>query len=53
MDCTTYLHKNFNTIASSASITFSSELGHTHAYLAVEQAIYEDSLFVNYDTSYT
>jgi LytS/YehU family sensor histidine kinase len=50
MDFTTYLRKNFTAIASSAPIPFSSELEHIRAYLAVEQALYEDSLFVDYDT---
>lgn len=52
-DFTTYLRKNFTAIASSEPITFSSELEHTRAYLAVEQAQYEDSLFVDYDISHT
>ena len=50
MDFTTYLRKNFTAIASATPIPFSSELEHTRAYLAVEQAQYEDSLFVDYDT---
>ena len=53
MDFTTYLRKNFTAIASSTPIPFSSELEHTRAYLAVEQAQYEDSLFVDYDTPHT
>ena len=53
MDFTTYLRKNFTAIASSEPIPFSSELEHTRAYLAVEQAQYEDSLFVDYDTPHT
>jgi sensor histidine kinase YesM len=53
MDFTTYLRKNFTAIASSAPIPFSSELEHIRAYLAVEQALYEDSLFVKYDTPHT
>ncbi len=50
MDFTTYLRKNFTAVSSSAPIPFSSELEHTRAYLAVEQAQYADSLFVDYDT---
>ncbi len=50
MDFTTYLRKNFTAVSSSAPIPFSSELEHTRAYLSVEQALYEDSLFVEYDT---
>ena len=53
MDFTTYLRKNFDAIASANPIPFTSELEHTRAYLAVEQAQYEDSLFVKYDTQYT
>ena len=53
MDFTTYLRKNFTAIASAGPIPFSSELDHTRAYLAVEQAQYEDSLFVDYDTPHT
>ena len=50
LDFTTYLRKNFTAIASEAPIPFSAELEHTRAYLAVEQAQYEDCLFVDYDT---
>ena len=53
MDFTTYLRKNFTAVASPTLIPFSSELEHTRAYLAVEQALYEDSLFVDYDTPHT
>jgi signal transduction histidine kinase len=53
MDFTTYLRKNFTAIASEEPIPFSSELEHTRAYLAVEQAQYEDALFVEYDTPHT
>jgi len=53
MDFTTYLRRNFTAIASAAPIPFSSELEHTRAYLAVEHALYEDSLFVEYDTPHT
>lgn len=53
MDFTTYLRKNFTAIASTEPIPFSSELEHTRAYLAVEHAQYEDSLFVDYDTPHT
>ena len=53
MDFTTYLRKNFTAIASAAPIQFASELEHTRAYLAVEQAMFEDSLFVDYDTPHT
>ena len=53
MDFTTYLRKNFTAIASETTIPFTSELEHTRAYLAVEQAVYEDSLSVDYDTPHT
>ena len=53
MDFTTYLRKNFTAVASAAPITFSSELEHTRAYLAVEQAQYSKSLTVEYDTPHT
>ena len=47
---TTYLRKNFTAIASDHTIPFSEELEHARAYLAVEQAQFEDLLFVDYDT---
>ena len=50
LDFTTYLRKNFTAIASEEPIPFLEELEHTRAYLAVEQAQFEDSLFVDYDT---
>jgi LytS/YehU family sensor histidine kinase len=53
MDFTTYLRKNFTAVASAAPIPFSSELEHTRAYLAVEQAQYSKSLTVAYDTPHT
>ena len=53
MDFTTYLRKNFTAVASAAPIPFSSELEHTRAYLAVEQAQYSKSLTVEYDTPHT
>ena len=53
MDFTTYLRRNFTAIASAEPVPFSAELEHTRAYLAVEQAQYEDALFVDYDTPHT
>ena len=50
LDFTTYLRKNFTAIASEKTISFAEELEHTRAYLAVEQAQFEDRLFVVYDT---
>ena len=53
LDFTTYLRKNFAAIASEDTIPFGEELEHTRAYLAIEQAQFEDSLFVNFDTPHT
>ena len=53
LDFTTYLRKNFTAIASEDLIPFSEELEHTRAYLAVEQAQFEDSLLIDYDTPHT
>ncbi|MBP5282855.1 MAG: histidine kinase [Lachnospiraceae bacterium] len=53
LDFTTYLRKNFTAIASAETIPFSSELEHTRAYLAVEQAVYKNTLLVDYDTPHT
>ena len=53
MDFTTYLRKNFTAVASDAPVPFTSELDHTRAYLAVEQAQYAKSLIVEYDTPHT
>ena len=52
LDFTTYLRKNFTAIASNELIPFSDELEHIRAYLAVEKAQFEDSLFVDYDTTH-
>lgn len=52
LDFTSYLRKNFAAIASEDTVPFSDELEHTRAYLAVEQAQFEDTLFVKYDTPY-
>ena len=53
LDFTTYLRKNFAAIASEDTIPFTEELEHTRAFLAVEQAQFEDCLFVEFDTPYT
>ena len=53
MEFTTYLRKNFTAVASDKPIPFSSELEHTRAYLAVEQARFPSSLRVDYDTPLT
>ena len=52
-DFTDYLRKNFNTVASDNAIPFSTELEHTRAYLAVEQAQFGNMLVVEYDTPFT
>ena len=52
-DFTSYLRRNFNAIANNSAIPFSTELEHTRAYLAVEQAQYGNMLIVEYDTSFT
>jgi LytS/YehU family sensor histidine kinase len=52
-DFSRYLQSNFTAIAKEGMIPFAEELEHTRAYLAVEQAQFEDSLFVDYDTEYT
>ena len=53
LDFTTYLRKNFTAIAKEDTVPFSDELEHTRAYLAVEQAQFEDVLFVSFDTPHT
>ena len=53
MDFTTYLRKNFTAIASEDTIPFAQELEHARAYLAVEQAQFEDGIFVDDDTPHT
>ena len=53
LNFTDYLRRNFNAVASDSAIPFTAELEHTRAYLAVEQAQYEDLLFVEYDTPFT
>ena len=52
-DFTSYLRKNFTALAKESSISFTEEMEHTRAYLAVEQARFEDRLFVDYDIKYT
>ena len=52
LDFTSYLRKNFSALASEGTVPFSDELEHTRAYLAVEQAQFEDALFVDFNTPY-
>ena len=53
LDFTNYLRRNFNAVVSDTVIPFSTELEHTHAYLAVEQAQFDDMLSVDWDTPFT
>ena len=53
MDFTNYLRRNFNAVASDSAVPFSTELEHTRAYLAVEQAQFDDMLIVEWDTPFT
>ena len=53
MDFTNYLRKNFTAVASDSTIPFSTEMEHSRAYLAVEQAQYDDMLVVNWDAPFT
>lgn len=53
LDFNTYLRKNLTAIAKEDTIPFTEELEHTRAYLAVEQAQFEDKLVVDYDTPHT
>ena len=48
-----YLEKNLNALAGAETIPFSEELEHTRAYLNVEQALYDESIFVDYDMPHT
>lgn len=50
LDFSTYLRRIFTAIASEDPVPFRSELEHTRAYLAVEQAQFEDDLIVSFDT---
>lgn len=49
----TYLEKNLAALASEETIPFSEELEHTRAYLNVEQALYDENLFVDYELPHT
>jgi sensor histidine kinase YesM len=52
LDFTNYLRKNFMAITHKGTILFSEELEHTKAYLSIEQAQFEENLFIEYDTPY-
>ena len=53
LDFTIYLRKVFNSVTKREPIPFTEELEHTRAYLAVEQARFEDKLNVIFDTPHT
>ena len=53
LDFSSYLHKNFTAIAKEGTIPFPDEVEHTRAYLAVEQARFQDRLLVEFDTEFT
>ncbi|MCR5136314.1 MAG: histidine kinase [Oscillospiraceae bacterium] len=53
LDFSSYLRQNFTAIVKEDTIPFTEELEHTRAYLAVEQARYEDRLSVEFDTPFT
>lgn len=52
-DFTVYLRKVFNSVTKREPIPFSEELEHTRAYLAVEQARFDDKLIVTFDAPHT
>ena len=52
-DFTVYLRRVFNSVTLREPIPFEEELEHTRAYLAVEQARFEDKLAVTFDTPRT
>lgn len=52
-DFTEYLRANFTALTATEPITFSDELRHTKAYVAVESLRYTDKLRVDYDTKHT
>jgi sensor histidine kinase YesM len=51
-DFNSYLQKNFSLIVKEGLVPFDDELEHAKAYLAVEKARYENSLYVEYDTDF-
>ena len=53
LDFSIYLRKVFNSVTKREPIPFEEELEHTRAYLAVEQARFEDKLHVFFDTPHT
>ncbi len=53
LDFSSYLRQNFTAIAKEDTIPFTEELEHTRAYLAVEQARFQDRLLVKFETPFT
>ena len=53
LDFSSYLRQNFTAIAKEDTIPFTEEVEHTRAYLAVEQAHFQDRLLVEFDTPFT
>ena len=53
LDFSSYLRQNFTAIAKEDTIPFTEEVEHTRAYLAVEQARFQDRLLVGFDTPFT
>ena len=53
LDFSSYLRQNFTAIAKAETIPFAEELEHTRAYLAVEQARFQDRLLVEFETDFT
>ena len=51
-DFTEYLQGNFTAISETNLVSFSEELRHTQAYLAVEKALYMDKLQIEQDTDF-
>ena len=52
-DFSVYLRKTFEFVTKREPIPFEEELEHTRAYLAIEQARFEDKLNVTFDTPHT
>ena len=53
LDLSVYLRKVFEFVTKREPIPFEEELEHTRAYLAIEQARFEDKLNVTFDTPHT
>lgn len=53
LDFSSYLRKNFTAIAKADTIPFTEEVEHTRAYLAVEQARFQDQLLVEFEMDFT